>query len=233
MSSPWKNFIPKRKYRERRQLSSRKHLGMLEKKQDYKKRAVDYHQKSKQMEKLREKVINKNPDEFYYNMINSKMVNGEHKIKGSKVTDEFKKNLKLLDFTRMVQKKRTEKLQSQLHLVDVEKPNNHIYFVSSKKEIKRKAKELQKRKEKIQEKKEEMLADIVFHNKEEEYAILQQNKKKAYHSAAQAMKRENVLTQMKNALEMDNKIKSKGKKRKVVDKVSGKETYVWFSQRKK
>ena len=47
MSTPsaWRNAIPRRMYRERRQLKSREHLGILEKKRDYKRRAKDYHGK--------------------------------------------------------------------------------------------------------------------------------------------------------------------------------------------
>lgn len=47
MSTPsaWRNAIPRRMYRERRQLKSREHLGLLEKKRDYKRRAKDYQSK--------------------------------------------------------------------------------------------------------------------------------------------------------------------------------------------
>jgi hypothetical protein len=38
---------------------------------------------------------------------------------------------------------------------------------------------------------------------------------------------------MKGALEMDQKLRGKGKKRKVEDKVTGKEHYEWFTERKK
>lgn len=44
-ANAWKNAIPRRMYRERRQLKSREHLGHLEKKRDYKVRAKDFHQK--------------------------------------------------------------------------------------------------------------------------------------------------------------------------------------------
>ena len=44
-ANAWRNAIPRRMYRERRQLKSREHLGLLEKKRDYKRRAKDFHKK--------------------------------------------------------------------------------------------------------------------------------------------------------------------------------------------
>ena len=70
--SSFKNSIPKRKYRERGQLKKREGLGFLEKKQDYKIRAINYHQKQDKLDKLRLKASLKNPDEFYFKMIKSK-----------------------------------------------------------------------------------------------------------------------------------------------------------------
>jgi hypothetical protein len=188
MSSAWKNMIPRRKYRERRQLSSRRRLGMLEKKQDYKKRAQEFHKKERKMENLREKVINKNPDEFYHKMINAKMVNGEHKVIGKKGADNLDKNMKLLELTRSIQKSRAEKLQSQLHLTDVKDINTHTFFVSSKKGIKRKLKEIEKSTEESKAKKEEFMAKVVldkFKGDLDEFQLqfnnIQQQKKNSYH----------------------------------------------------
>lgn len=61
-TSTFKNVIPKRKYRERGQLSNRAHLGILEKKQDYKQRAQNYHKKEDMLNKLKEKADLKNED---------------------------------------------------------------------------------------------------------------------------------------------------------------------------
>ena len=73
-----KKYIPKRKYRERGQLESRKRKGFLEKKQDYKIRADDHHRKEKHVKNLIEKARTRNPDEFYFQMNSSKMINGEN-----------------------------------------------------------------------------------------------------------------------------------------------------------
>lgn len=72
MSSTFKNRIPKRKYRERAQPEGREHLGILEKKQDYQKRAKNYHQKQDMLNKLRLKADLKNEDEFYFQMMKGK-----------------------------------------------------------------------------------------------------------------------------------------------------------------
>lgn len=56
-AASWRNAIPRRMYRERRQLKSREHLGLLEKKRDYKRRAKDFHQKENIISKLQLFII--------------------------------------------------------------------------------------------------------------------------------------------------------------------------------
>ena len=62
MSSTFKNRIPKRKYRERAQPTNRAHLGILEKKQDYKARAKHFHKREDMLNKLKLKADLKNQD---------------------------------------------------------------------------------------------------------------------------------------------------------------------------
>ncbi|KFD56194.1 hypothetical protein M514_02972 [Trichuris suis] len=70
-----------RVHRERSQPSNRRHLGELEKKRDYKKRAAAYSQNQNAIRKLRRKALERNPDEFYFHMVNSKIEDGMHREK--------------------------------------------------------------------------------------------------------------------------------------------------------
>lgn len=84
----YKLDIQKRQHRERSQPLNRARLGLLEKHKDYVKRAKDYHSKQDRIKKLREKASLKNPDEFYFEMINSRTEKGVHiKSRGNKALD--------------------------------------------------------------------------------------------------------------------------------------------------
>ena len=72
MSSTFRNRIPKRKYRERAQPEARQHLGLLQKKKDYKQRANNYHKKRDMIDNLKLKANLKNEDEFYFKMTKGK-----------------------------------------------------------------------------------------------------------------------------------------------------------------
>ncbi|XP_060937274.1 probable U3 small nucleolar RNA-associated protein 11 [Limanda limanda] len=133
-------------HHERSQPVARKHLGLLEKKKDYKLRADDYHKKKNTISALRKKALEKNPDEFYFNMINSKLQDGVHvgtKAKDAEeVTEEQKKMMRTQDsryveMKRVAEVKKIERMKAELHLLDADskQKNKHTFFVDTKKEV--------------------------------------------------------------------------------------------------
>lgn len=70
--------LAQRLHRERRQPEYRKKFGYLEKKADYKARAEDHHKKADRLKKLKNRAQERNPDEFHFHMINSRIVDGTH-----------------------------------------------------------------------------------------------------------------------------------------------------------
>ncbi|XP_065837669.1 uncharacterized protein [Oscarella lobularis] len=144
-SSAFKNAAKSRRrsHKERHQPYARRKFGLLEKHKDYVLRARDYHRKQDQLKVLKEKASNRNPDEFYYKMVNTKLKNGQHfQPSTDNFTQEELKLMKSQDLTYTLMKrsqeaKKIDKLRSGLHLLKKEggkRPNEHVFFVDSKKE---------------------------------------------------------------------------------------------------
>lgn len=145
--SSWKKAAKstQKTHRERHQPEARKHLGLLEKKKDYVARAKDYHEKQATIKLLRKRALNKNPDEFYFHMINSRVEDGVHQEKeiDDEYTDEQTKLMETQDskyiaYKRNLETKKVEKLHSNLHMIDAanEIKNKHIFFVDDSEEAK-------------------------------------------------------------------------------------------------
>merc|ERR1712071_331344 len=139
MSSFKNAFKSSKTHRERHQPAARAHLGFLEKKQGYAARAKDFNEKKDALKLLHKRALNRNPDEFYFHMVRSRMEDGDHveKPKEEECTPEQLKlmqtqDLKYIAHKRNVEAKKIEKLQSELHLIDTEKSNTHTFFVDSK-----------------------------------------------------------------------------------------------------
>lgn len=145
--SSLRNAVKRIAHKERSQPQDRKHLGILEKKKDYKQRAIDYHRKEDRIKAMKQKVSMRNPDEFYFGMHNSKIQDGKHRSTEDyrMLSPELVKVMKDQDlsYVRMQKQKdmkKVEKLQSSLHLLDADDEDavsarrKHTIFVESKKD---------------------------------------------------------------------------------------------------
>ncbi|GMT21022.1 hypothetical protein PFISCL1PPCAC_12319, partial [Pristionchus fissidentatus] len=114
-----------RVHRERAQPEARKHLGALEKKKDYKKRAADFSEKAATLKKLKKHAMDKNPDEYHHHMVNSHTEFGKH-FEDNKKTDETELQKKLgsirdLEYVKYHlhrERKKIDEMKSGLHLAD-------------------------------------------------------------------------------------------------------------------
>ncbi|CAF1314169.1 unnamed protein product [Didymodactylos carnosus] len=138
--------VGQRPHRERSQPENRQHLGLLEKKKDYKKRAVDFQTKQNVIKELKRKTLDKNPEEYYFNMINTRLKNGVHSLKKKYKhydDDQLKlmqsQDLRYIKYKHQIERKKIEKLQTTTHLIDesYRQPKSHIFFVDSERELKK------------------------------------------------------------------------------------------------
>lgn len=106
----------------------------------------EYNKNKATLLKLRQKALNKNPDEFHHHMINSNLDDGVHKEKAKDqvLTPEQIALMQTRDLSyivnkRSIEKKKIEKLKASLHMIDAyDKPvNKHTFFVDSEAEKKR------------------------------------------------------------------------------------------------
>lgn len=70
----FKKALRTREHRERAQPAARARLGLLEKHKDYVIRARDHHRKRDTLKALRIRAANRNPDEFHFGMIKSRLI---------------------------------------------------------------------------------------------------------------------------------------------------------------
>ncbi|ORZ18591.1 small-subunit processome [Absidia repens] len=254
MSTSLRNVVQRRNHKERGQLASREKLGLLEKKKDYLQRARDYHGKQKRLKALREKALFRNPDEFYFKMINSQTKNGVHiQKRNEELPDEMVQLMKSQDknyikFQRDVSKKKMEKLQESLHFLDEgeqdhtpTKRNKHVVFVDSESQAKKfdvvkhldTAPELVNRKfnrPRLDTLKEASLDDVLSR---EEIKEMKRSREMKYKELESRKQREKGLKRAERELQIQKALTGKGDKKKVgVDKM-GLAVYKWKADRKR
>lgn len=145
-----KKLATQRPHRERSQPNARAHLGLLEKKVDYKARAKDYKEKRDTLKKLRKHALDKNEDEYHHHMINSEVkADGRHFEKKTKKADEDSeiqkklndvKDLEYVKYKLYSENKKIAELKSELHFADPScggpGASRHTIFVDSDEEAK-------------------------------------------------------------------------------------------------
>ena len=227
-----KKYIPRRKYRERGQTERRKKLGFLEKKQDYKIRAEDYHAKEKKYKNLKEAARTRNPDEFYHKMIKAKIIDGEHvqfpedkNLEQKLVTNtQF---INLVNFKKSQLEKEAEKMKIRLQLnKDIFEGGNksiHTLYYDDEDEY---------FEEQRKEKENEFLNKKRKNDEEEQddnndKKITPENKQ-LINTYKQRKKHINQLEQISKGLQEQKELLKGGKKKKIGDGV-----YKYFMERKK
>ena len=131
--------VLKRTHRERGQLHSRRSLGILEKHKDYVIRAKSYQKKKTALKSLHEKARNRNPDEFYYKMVNTSLKEGKHIVEqdeeeytNDQLTLMKTRDLKYIQMKVTSERRKVERLTGSLHLTEqAGKKNTHTFFIDS------------------------------------------------------------------------------------------------------
>eukprot|EP00834_Sanchytrium_tribonematis_P007551 NODE_700_length_4628_cov_1.474718.p3 type:complete len:216 gc:universal NODE_700_length_4628_cov_1.474718:2235-1588(-) len=121
-------------HRERSQPHSRHKFGLLEKKSDYKLRAKNFHAKENAIKQLEKKALTRNPDEFYFKMVNIKQ-NSKGKIIASdyNLSPEMIKLMKTQDrqYIVMLIEREISQIEKLKNKMNVPYKGVHIIYCST------------------------------------------------------------------------------------------------------
>ncbi|KAH7279003.1 hypothetical protein KP509_38G069500 [Ceratopteris richardii] len=224
--SSLKNAIRRRAYKERSQPSQRQKYGLLEKHKDYVLRAQDFHRKEDAIKKLKEKAANRNPEEFYYKMINTRTVDGVHRPEtiAKQYTHEELMLMKTQDVGYILRKaqseqKKVERLQSTLHSTEQPLVNKHTYFIEDREAAK------------------EIRAHVIS-DQSHGHVIgtklpkrIRKLRDTAYDELKQRTDRTAKLRSMVFTMEMQKAAMGKGRKRKLGTDERGEHVFKWHKER--
>lgn len=228
--SSLRNAIPRRAHKERAQPQARKKFGLLEKHKDYVLRAQAFHRKEDTLRRLKEKAAFRNPDEFYFKMVNTRTVDGIHRPKSeaNKYTQEELMLMKTQDTGYILQKvqsekKKIERLSSGLHALDNQQSNRHVYYAEDWEE----AKEIQSRSS--QTSNSGALVNVPDHIKKRTAS--------SYKELEARKKRAQDLEKLYTDMALQKELQKPGRKRKLrKDEIvfpTTKPVYIWRAERKR
>ncbi|KAL4003719.1 Utp11 family protein [Acanthocheilonema viteae] len=243
-------------HRERTQPESRAHFGLLEKKKDYIQRARDYNYKKGKLQRLRQKALNRNPDEFHFHMIRSHI--GEDGVHYESIPEPDEdtlvqkklkdlQNLKYVKHRLNVENQKIEKLRATLHFADtVVAKNTHTIFVDTKKEAKsfdpvkhfKTLKEILDRRYNRPRISTLQTSGIINAKRKDDVKQTDHERRKMYSELLKRMQRANELKIVVEKLEVKrNVVESKGKelrpKKIAKEELMKAPVYKWIYERKK
>ncbi|OZJ04595.1 hypothetical protein BZG36_02783 [Bifiguratus adelaidae] len=252
MSASLRNVVQRRNHKERGQLAHRQKYGLLEKKKDYKLRAKDYHFKEDRIKALKTRAAFRNPDEFYFKMVNAKTKNGVHAAeRNAALPPEMVQLMKSQDknyikFQRDRSKKKLEKLQESIHFVpddelEQDEPTpKHTLFVDSEKEMRTfdPAKHFDTLPELVgrtfNRPRRETLRQAAFQPRdEEEIKAVERAHDQRFREVLSREEREVQLSKTEHELRLQHALQAKGRKVNVGTDAYGLPKYKWKNDRKR
>lgn len=139
--SSLRNAFARRQHKERSQPSTRKHLGLLEKKKDYKERSENYKKRSARLNVLEKKARERNPDEYARGMTKGPVTRAEAKKSHREIAKMKDEDLKIVTMRKVIADRKVEKLQANLHdTAGAPTMNEHTFFDNDDELVKQKAK---------------------------------------------------------------------------------------------
>mmetsp|Transcript_5817 Transcript_5817/g.10164 ORF Transcript_5817/g.10164 Transcript_5817/m.10164 type:complete len:248 (-) Transcript_5817:2108-2851(-) len=246
--SSLRNAVKRKTHKERGQLSSRRRLGLLEKKKDYKLRANDFHAKEKRLRALRNRAAFRNPDEFYFKMVNSKTKDGVHVIDREQVDEDVVKLVRTQNHTYVqlhndIEASKIKKLQNNLHFIDAAAgQNRHTIFVDDEDEAESFDKvdyfettdDFADRAFNRPTKKQLGRDNLLVAGKATDVKKALKSSEHAYEELEARLDRQDKLKNAMEHMELYKKLSGKGKKYKVKDAEKGRPAvYKWKQERKR
>ncbi|EGC38956.1 hypothetical protein DICPUDRAFT_148277 [Dictyostelium purpureum] len=137
-----RRLLPNKAKSERPQPENTLKKGFLERKKDYIERARDYSKKKETIKKLKLQAAFKNPEEFSYKMISSKLVDGVHSeisktsLKKEQIIDIKTQDILYLQSKRKSEDNKIERLQANLQYLDSIEPNEQVIYLDNEKDVK-------------------------------------------------------------------------------------------------